>query len=874
MRKLLQFYVIAAMCCLMSFSAFAQTGTISGKVMDADYGDPLIGANVVIKGTSIGATTDFNGNFTIQNAPAGDRTLVISFIGFKETEIEVTVNGGQNTEIGEIKLESSAMGLKEIEVVASVAIDRKTPVAVSTIKRDFILEKASNQEFPELVKTTPGVYATKTGGGYGDSRINVRGFNSVNVAVLINGVPVNDMENGRVYWSNWAGLTDVTRSMQVQRGLGASKVAVPSIGGTINILTKTTDAEKGGSVYYGVGNNEYQKFAFDLSTGLTENNWAISVAAAKITGNGWAEGLQFEGYNYFFNVSKILNDKHTISLTGFGAPQRHGQRQNMQSIQTFRNAPQGLRYNADWGYLNGQIVNVEDNFYHKPQFSLNHYWTINETSELSTAVYLSYGTGGGGGFATEADANGDEITFTNFRTGGQYGQYDLDAIVDVNQTSADGRALGYLRASRNDHKWYGVLSTYTKEINENINFLAGLDLRSYKGIHFSEVTDLLGADYALDNNDINNPNRRLNVGDKRDYYNDGIVAWEGGFLQGEYSKGDLDAFLTISGSNTGYKRIDYYNYLDSDPNQETDFQNFFGYQLKGGANYNLTRNHNVFANVGYFEKAPDFDAVFQNFVNDINPDAENQKILSFELGYGYRSSKLNANVNLYRTRWQDRTFTDSFSPQNDDPNTPQDETAELYFANILGVNALHQGIEIDASYTPLSNLSLRGMLSIGDWTWEDNVNEVTILDENQDVVGNISTLYIKDLKVGDAAQTTASLSLDYTPVNGFKVGLVYNYYDNLYANYDPTDRQDESIAGIQAWKVPAYGLLDVSLKYDFNIGGLTATLYGNVNNLFNEEYISDAQDGDGNNDGIGDALGARVYYGIGRTWTTGLRVKF
>ncbi|GAA0892512.1 TonB-dependent receptor [Fulvivirga kasyanovii] len=843
---------------MVSFSAIAQTGTVSGKVLDEDNGEPLIGANVRVKGTTKGSVADVGGNFKIGDVAVGSQTIVVSFIGFGEKEVEVTVNEGQNTDIGTVQMKSSAIGLSEVQVIASVAVDRKTPVAVSTIKESFIAEKASNQEFPELLKSTPGVYATKTGGGYGDSRINVRGFNSVNVAVLINGVPVNDMENGRVYWSNWAGLTDVTRSMQVQRGLGASKVAVPSIGGTINILTHTTDAEKGGYVFAGVGNNNYKKAAFSLSSGLTEKNWAVSVAAAKITGDGWAEGLEFEGYNYFFNVSKIINDEHTLSLTGFGAPQRHGQRQNMQSIETFRNAPQGIKYNADWGILNGEVVHVEDNFYHKPQFSLNHYWTINETSELSTALYASYGTGGGGGYQNV------DISIGDFRTGNEYSPYDLDAVVDQNVASADGHALSFLRASRNDHKWYGALSTYTKEVNSNLDILAGLDLRYYKGIHFTEVVDLLGADYVLDDSDANQPVRRAGVGDKINYYNDGIVLWEGGFLQAEYTSGALTAFASLAASNTSYKRIDYFLYEDDDPLQETDFQNFFGYQVKGGANYNLTRNHNVFANLGYFEKAPDFDAVYQNNQNIVNEDAENQKILSFELGYGYRSTQLNANVNFYRTNWKDRTFTQRF-PGSDN---------QFFFANILGVNALHQGVELDFLYKPTTNLTFNGMLSVGDWVWQNNVDGVNIFDENQDIVGSISTLYIEDLKVGDAAQTTAAFGIDYKVIDNFKLGMTYNYYANLYASYDPTDRTDETVVGKQAWEVPDYSLVDVNAAVDFNIGNLKAVLYANVNNLFDVEYISDAQDGDYDGDGIGDAAGARVFYGFGRTWTTGLKIKF
>ncbi|MFR6633834.1 MAG: TonB-dependent receptor plug domain-containing protein [Alistipes onderdonkii] len=105
------------------------------------------------------------------------------------------------------------MALQDVIVMQSVAVQRKTPVAVSTVNAEEISYKLGGQEFPEILKSTPGVYVTKDGGGFGDSKINMRGFQAANVAVMVNGVPVNDMEWGGVYWSNWAGLSDVTRSM-------------------------------------------------------------------------------------------------------------------------------------------------------------------------------------------------------------------------------------------------------------------------------------------------------------------------------------------------------------------------------------------------------------------------------------------------------------------------------------------------------------------------------------------------------------------------------------------------------------------------------------------------------------------------------------
>lgn len=185
-----------------------------GQVVD-EQGEPLIGAFITVPGTKIGTNTDVDGNFRL-SVPDKVRHLTVTFVGYKPLEIRAAAS------MGEIRLDPDAKMLQDVIVTQSVAKTRKTPVAISQITAPEIEAKLGNQEFPEVLKTTPGVWATPDGGGFGDAKINMRGFKSENVAVLINGLPVNDMEWGGVYWSNWAGLSDVTSSMQTQRGLGAA----------------------------------------------------------------------------------------------------------------------------------------------------------------------------------------------------------------------------------------------------------------------------------------------------------------------------------------------------------------------------------------------------------------------------------------------------------------------------------------------------------------------------------------------------------------------------------------------------------------------------------------------------------------------------
>ncbi|MCD8402402.1 TonB-dependent receptor [Tenacibaculum finnmarkense] len=810
---------------------------LTGKVVD-EMGEPLPGAGLIVKGTANGTATDFDGNFKL-SAKSKSGVVVVSFIGYVNQKIAYTASKGN---LGTIKLAPSNV-LNEIVITAtSFAVGRKTPVAVSTLKAADIQAKLGTQEFPEVLKSTPGVYVTKTGGGYGDSRINLRGFASANVAVMINGVPINDMESGKVYWSNWAGLSDVTAAMQVQRGLGASKVAVPSIGGTINIITKSTDVKKGGSINSSVANDGYLKYGMTLSTGLTDNGLAVTASLNKMSGDGYVDGTQFKGFNYFLNISKRINAKHKVSFTGFGAKQEHGQRYNRKSIKFNRNTEQGgRRFNPDWGYRNGKIENSSYNFYHKPQLSLNHDWTISEKAFVTTALYASVASGGGR--RTQGDAF-SASQLDNYRLGGVDQPIGYDKIVQENIANGVNGASNVFTSSMNDHKWYGVLSTLKYDIDEEFTFSGGLDARYYVGSHYYEVNDLLGGDYWLNNN------KALKVGDRfsKDY--DGYVKRNGMFTQLEYSNGDLSAFFSSSVSNTNYSKEDNMYGLGM-----SDNYNFIGFGNKGGVNYNIDEKHNVFGNIGYLSNAPFMNAVFTNSRNnDFNKDAVNEKVFSAELGYGFKSEIFSANLNVYRTSWLDKSVTSSIVDRITD---------ERLYGNFTGLDALHQGVEFDFVYKVTDKLKLTGMASLGDWTWQSDVKG--IIENELGTQRYEKEINAKGLKVNDAAQTTYAAGLSYEPIKKTKFFVDYNYAGDIYSKLnisESTDRQD-------SWKMPNYHLFDLGFRHGFKIGDFNATLNGKLNNILDTEYISDAFDGSNHT-----AQDATVYYGAGRTFSLGLKVKF
>lgn len=896
---------------LLAVVGFAQTGSVTGKVLEAATGQAAIGANVTLKGaSSVGAVTNLDGVFRFINVPAGNQTLVITSIGFEETEVSVSVTSGQTTDLGTIELSEAIVGLKEVQVIASVAIDRRTPVAVSTIKGNVIEEKLGNQEFPEILKTTPGIYATKQGGGFGDARINIRGFNQRNVAVMINGIPVNDMENGWVYWSNWAGLSDVTSNMQVQRGLGASKLAVSSVGGSINIITNAAEIAQGGSAGVSVGNDGYQKYSLMYSTGLMDNGMAITLQGTRTAGNGYIQGTQFSAWSYFFSLSQQLGDNHTIAVTGLGAPQWHHQRSlgrfDGVTLETFQNENRGPRYNHLFGEYNGEEFSWRKNFYHKPKFFINHYWTVSPKVEIATSAYYSIGRGGGTGPRGRINTNGgNRIYDGSSRIRNENGHVVWDNIEAWNtgKSVADWGTLGtdpdfnngrtttssgdamIRRASMNEHTWFGVISNVTADLSENLTLVGGIDLRSYRGLHYRRVENLFGLDaYFSRGNDNNEGVYITEEGTRSDknvinYNNDGLVRWASAYAQIEYSTNRLTLFASATGSRQGFQRIDYFQYAPAE--QESDWAYHLGGTVKAGANFNINENHNVYVNAGYFSQQPIFDNVFPGFQNTIDTKVSNQAVTAIEAGYGLRTSIASANLNLYRTVWGNRQLSQSLRVDNpNDPGNPYDGLAN--FSNIAQV---HQGIELDFMIRPVTPLTINGMVSLGDWQYASNFTADIINTDDQSNLGTL-TLYMDGVKVGDAAQTTASLDVTYEIIKGLRVNVGGYYADDLYADFSVGDGEfsDKPVAGesLQAWKLPSYFLMDGAIYYNFKIASLDVTARFNMNNILDAQYIAesdtnikyDADDTSDRDMGNGGSWKNRAFYGFGRTWNAGIKVRF
>jgi len=914
-----------------------QVITVSGSVLD-ENGSPLAGANVVVDGTDLGSATDEEGNYQIQNIEVGS-SITASMIGYEEQ-----TGYADNAELN-FSLTMVMVKMSELEVLASRAGD-KTAVAYTNVSKADIALRLGSQDIPLALNTVPSVYATGQGGGAGDARINVRGFNQRNVAVMINGIPVNDMENGWVYWSNWDGVADATTSIQLQKGLSAQNLATPSIGGSMNIITDAAAQEKGGSFKQEVGAWGFLKSTLSYQSGLImDDKLAFSSTIVKKTGEGYSFGTWTDAYAYYFGASYMHNDQHKFQFYALGAPQRHGQNLYKGNIAAYDRAfaeglddyyadvndvtESGREFNGTASSVSSEaaallgdqqfqmyteytgarhednLINERENFFHKPQVALNHYWDVNDKMNLNSSLYWSGGMGGGTGTygSLEWDYSSKQRTV------------DYDATIFENDSL--GASSGILRNSNNRQTTIGVLSKLDYEVSSSLKTQVGIDYRSAKIYHVKTIRDLLGGDYYItSDSEFDVDNGQGGLGDPIDYNFTNYVNWLGLFGQAEYSADKVTAFAMAGLTSVKYTHWNHfkdaanydYSYATSKDASDASWVEGLGdmegghegdlwieadpistMQVKGGVLYELgdalsflnaipvfgkaADNSDVWFNFGLIDKAPIFDQVIQDWDGKMSTDPSNEKFTAFEFGLNTNSNDgtMAAKLNLYSTTWSDRIATRTVTNVDGDDDI-------IY---LTGINQNHTGVEVELSAQINEMFRVDLGAGLGNWLYTDDATGTYRDSDGSDASYSYA---LKDLKVGDMPQASLAFGLTASPVEDSKIQLLYRFYALHYSNWSPTSREfssEDDADRLQSWRTPSYGILDLNASYKIpvEVSGIKPELFLNVRNLLDAVYVQDATDNSRfnaepfrvNNHG---ANAAEVYLGLPTSFNLGLKVNF
>jgi len=923
----LRYLLLVLLSVLLVSATFA--GTITGKVTGKASGDPLAGANVYLQGMPVGAATDEGGMYSFE-VKDGSYILICDYVGYAKQTVSLDVSGAVTYDFAMVEF----LFAKTINVVADRAKERETPVAFSNVTKERMQHTLGSQDIPLVLNTTPSVYATVAGGGAGDARMNIRGFDQRNVSIMINGMPVNDMENGWLYWSNWDGVADATSSIQVQRGLSAVNLATPSVGGTMNIVTDPAAHEAGLLFKQEYGTAGFQKTTFAGHSGLINDKFAVSGSIIRKTGRGIIDYTWTDAWAYYLGASYNVNDNNTLQLFALGAPQRHGQNlyaQNMAVYSTNYALGQGdydrealtkfnmvgRNFNQNWApvdpsYTDQQHWNEQtgdrynphaimhrENFFHKPLVNLNWFSQLSDKLSLYTIAYWSGGHGGGTGELGDLVRQSFEGSFDNstgkFYYFGSPWTFDWNASIAINRDSTTawidkrqydkekGQSLGILRNSRNNQNTYGALVKSFWKTTDNLQTSFGIDLRTAEIEHYREVRDLLGGTYfdpravEEDTSDFwSESEMQRKLGDKVAYNFTNTVDWLGFYAQGEYTAGKLTAFGMVGYSTIKYNYTNHFRAADTLANGGPDLSSgelSTETEWFNGCRLKGGASYRFTDNVNMYGNLGYISRVpiFDDVIDDVS-GIVNEDVDNQE----FISFELGLG---YVSK--DRTFGITVNGYHTSwyNRTFKDDEYDLEGEEVLvylkGVDARHIGIEFEGFWQPSDFMRFNYAFAAGDWIYTKDVTGFTRVIGSDDDVHY--TFYIKDLKVGDAPQTQFSLASSIFPADGLTATLIYQNYSDHYANFDAFTRNVEDDR-TQSWLIPSANIFDLHLTYDLpgSWNGVNLTFFAHFFNVFNTVWIQDATDNSQYNawDYDHDADDAEVFFGLPAFSNFGLTLTY
>ena len=809
------------------FGTVAQN-VIKGVVVDSDKNTQLKGVAINVKKNTANTFTNDNGVFILQNLTNGSYVLEISFKGYETQNFPVELSG-TTVDLGTVLLYED---LSEEEDLSTV-----------TLTDDELNDDTSAADnISGLLQASRDIYLRTAAFEFSSSFFRIRGLDSENGKVLINGIEMNKLYNGRPQWSNWGGLNDVLRNQEFSNGLRASDYTFGGILGSTNINVRPSEQRTGTRISYASSNRSYTHRAMAThSTGLSEDGWAFTVAASRREGReGFVDGTMYNATSFFGSVEKKFNDKHSLSFTSITALNRRGKSApQTQEVFDLR----GIQYNSYWGTQDGKIRNSRIKEVSEPILMLNHYWDINETTSLNTNA--SYQTGNIGnsridnnGTKVDGDAvdgegnpyiinlgasNPDPTYYQKLPSYGlrqgysniyeiqqnfvNDGQLNWNSLYNANANSNNNGNSSYvLYEDRNDDTQFTVNTILNKDISDNFKLNARVQYTQLTSKNFAEIIDLLGGTGYLDadsfadtfdekQNNLLNPLYIAGVGDVFKYNFNLYSNVVDGFLQGQFKFNKVDFYLATSISNTSHQRDGLFQnggFVDNSYGKSEEL-NFTNYGAKGGMTYKISGRHIVDINAGSLTKAPNLRNSFSNS-RENNNTVENltsEKVISADASYIFRGPFLQAKLTGYYTKIQDATEISFFFADG----IGGDNTA--FVQEILsGIDKKHFGAEfgVEAQVTPTIKLKAAG--NFGQYTYDNNPNLYLTTENNTrsqdagfiDGRKDFGASNLKNYKLAAGPQTAYSVGFEYRDPDYWFVSATANFFDNVYVDIAPLTR--------------------------------------------------------------------------------------
>jgi len=876
MKKMTKFFLSFSLF-LMPFFLLAQS--VSGVVQDSETNAPVEGVLINADADQMSTISDEDGKFTIKVITANSISLSVE--GFEDMEVFFDMSQNledKNLNLGVIKMKSTGEEEDPEDLIPTITLND-----VETEGDDAAL----SDNISGLLTASRDPFLSEASFALGQYRFRVRGYDSEHGTLMMNGIPFNELENGRIYWNIWGGLNDVFRNRETEIGLAAGEQAFGGVNGAVNIDTRASSQRKQTRVSYAVSNRSYRnRIMLTHSTGMNANGWAFSFAGSKRWADeGYVEGTVYDGYSYFASIDKKFNEKHLLNLTAFGAPTKRGRIGT--ATQEVRDLAGSNYYNPLWGYQDGEKRNSRIQNSHQPVAILRHDWTMNEKSTLTTAV--SYQTGRNGqtrlDWFNRADPRPNYYRYlpSYLAFGENAPQEIVDARADYlrnnpellqlnwNQFYDDNRnyvgsienangvegntvtgnwSRTILEEQRFDADEFNFNSNYQTRINDEWTFTLGAKYQSYVGHTFKVVDDLLGGEFTVDidrfaeretvsdiesfkQSDLNNPNRIVKEGDVFGWNYDINIRKGGEWAQLAYEGKKWDVFLAGEFESTSiwrdgkFKNGRFPN--NSEGESERLLYNNFG--IKGGLTYKIDGRNYVYANAARQSKAPlsRYAFVSPRTRNQTTPDLESEQILSYEAGYNLRSPMVKARVTAYYTRFEDQTNRIGF----------YDDSRRTFGNMILqGIDRTHAGIEAGAEINITSALSMNLVAAIGQNIYTSRQKATLYLDTEE----TFSTIfaeqgfnvYSNEFFVANGPQEAYSAKLSYRGKGYWFANLNVNFFDNTYVNFSPVRRTETAVYGLEERDPALFQRVIEQEKVPFQT---TVDFFGGKSFKFDDKFV-------------------------------------
>ena len=770
---------------------------------------------------------------------------------------------------------------------------------------------------------------------FGSSFFRIRGLDSDNAKILINGVEMNTIFSGRPQWSNWGGLNDVTRNQEFSSGLSPSSYTFGGILGSTNINIRASEARAGTKISYATSNKSYQHRAMvTYASGILKNDWSFLLSASRRAGNeGFNDGTFYDANSIFIGVEKKLNNNHSVNFSAFYTPNNRGKSSaNTEAVYRIK----GIQYNSYWGIQNGKKRNSRTKKTIAPSFLLNHYWNLTKNTSIQTNIAYQFGKVAN----SRIDYNGSKLDGTINRIptivslGGSNpdptyyqklpsygikqndinvyetlqkfyndGQVDWKSMYQTNaNTFNNGYAAYVLYEDRSDNNVFTINSILNSEFSENITLNAGVAYKKLSSLNYAQVVDLLGGEKFLDvdnfaqtndlkQNDLQNPFREVveNEKFKYNYHLRAIIT--DGFLQAQFNYNKVDFYAATKLSKSTYQRIgNYQNGKFSEDNASLGVSkksSFLNYGLKAGGTFKITGRHLLNMNVGLTSRAPTLRNTFSNarVNNSIVDDLISEKRFVVDGSYIFRSPIIQAKLTGYFTKIEDATKV-SFYYADGIGGSGSDYTAF--------VQEIITGIDTQIT----SSLKIKAATNVGQYIYTNNPI-LTLKSEVDDFQFNARPSNLKNYKVAGGPQHAYSVGFEYRDPNYWWFGTTINFFNKTYISIAPLTRtnnfsNDEGIPFndfdpiiarklLQQEQFKAYNVINLIGGKSWKVHKTFFSVFASINNLQNTKYKTGGfeQGRNANYRELRDdkaldtpIFGSKYWYGKGTTYFIILNLRF